>query len=334
MTSKRNHSPKAKLYSFFSSLLFLSSRYPLVIILAAIIVVTGVISPQSIYPKNLLNVSKLSSVLGVIAIGQTMAVLTGGVDLSTGAVTTLSLTVASGLMRGENGNILWVTAVMLAIAVCIGLVNAFMIIRARVHPMIATLATSALVQGAYLLYTKGAPKGGFPSIIRFIGRGNLFGVFPVSVLVWLGLSAIAILVLRKTQFGRSVYCVGSNPVAAQLSGINSARTIALVYIISSVCSVLAGLLLGGFIGVGTLQLNTMDYSFTPVTAVLMGGTTFVGAQGGVGGTILGIFVLQLLTNLLTILRMAKWVKFVLQGVLIISAIAFYAWRKKAEVKSL
>jgi len=309
-------------------LIALMSRYPLAVIIIAIIIATGFVSPKSIYPKNLLMVSKLAAVYGVIGIGQTMAVLTGGVDLSTGAVMTLSLTVGSGLMRGENRAILGVTALLLAIAIVIGLVNAFIIIRTRVHPLIATLATSAVVQGAYLLYTKGAPKGGFPPALRFVGRGSLFGLIPTSLIVWLALSLLAILVLRKTRFGRSIHYVGSNPVAAQLSGIDSSRTIASVYVISSVCSTLAGLLLGGFIGVGTLQLNTMDYSFTPVTAVLIGGTTFVGAQGGVGGTILGIFTLQLLTNLLTILRMAKWTKMVLQGGLIIGAIAFYAWRKK------
>ena len=217
-SAKRNSDSVAVRVTRLSGMM---SRYPLALILITIIIATGFVSPKSIYPKNLLMVSKLAAVYGVIGIGQTMAVLTGGVDLSTGAVMTLSLTVGSGLMRGENQSILWVTILLLAVAIVIGLVNAFIIVRTRVHPLIATLATSAVIQGLYLLYTKGAPKGGFPPALRFVGRGNLFGLIPTSLVVWLGLSLIAILVLRETGFGRSVYYVGSNPVAARLSGINS-----------------------------------------------------------------------------------------------------------------
>ena len=307
----------------------LISRYPLAVILVGIIAITGVISPQSIYPSNLLGVTKLSSVMGIIAIGQTLVVLTGGVDLSTGAVMTLSLVLASGLMKGEDSTIIWVVPFIVAVAIVIGLFNAFIIIKGRVEPMIATLVSSAIIQGIFLIYTKGAPKGGFPPLIRYIGRGDLLGGIPVSVVFWLSLSIIAIIMLHDTRFGRSVYYVGSNRKAAQLSGINIGKTLTLVYLISSVCSAVAGLLLGGFIGVATLQLNMMDYSFTPLTAVLMGGTSFVGAEGGMGGTILGVFTLQLITNLLIILHMGKWARTVLEGLTIIAFISFFEWRRKS-----
>ena len=330
MSGKRTtigkHMESAKESSFW--LVRVISNHPLVVILIAVIAITGIISPHSIYPRNLLGVTKLSDIMGVIAVGQTLVMLTGGVDLSTGAVTILSLVLASGLMQGQNSTVIWVVPFVIAIAIVIGLFNALVVLKAKVEPMIATLVSSAIIQGGFLLYSKGAPKGAFPPVIRYIGRGVVLGSIPVSVIFWLSLSVIIVVILHRTRFGRSVYYVGSNRKAAELSGIRVERTLALVYIISSVCSAIAGLLLGGFIGIATLQLNMMDYSFTPLTAVLMGGTTFLGAEGGVGGTILGVFTLQLLTNLLIILHIGEWARILLEGVIIIGFISFFEWRKK------
>jgi ribose transport system permease protein len=314
-----------KILTFVSHLI---TRFPLIFILVLIVVATGIVSPLSITPKNLLSVTKLMAVLGVIGIGETIAILGGGVDLSTGSTMVFSLVVSSGMMRSQNSAIPSTLGVLFLIAVVIGLMNWWVAVKARVEPMIGTLAVSSIVQGVYLIYTKGAPKGGIPPIVRFMGRGNVLDFIPMPVVIWLGLSIGAIFLLHKTRFGRSLHYVGSNPVAAQLSGINTQRTIAISYILSALCSVFAGVLLGGYIGIGTLELNVSDYTFLPLTAVLMGGTTFASGIGGIGGTIVGTFVMGLLSNLLIILRMAKWAKLVMQGVIIGGSLAFYQWRRK------
>lgn len=302
-------------------------RYPLFSFLVFILAITASISPRNVYPANLLQICKPAAIYGIIAIGQTLVILTGGVDLSTGPLTILAFLLTSGLTRGYNNALLWVIPLLLCIGAGLGFFNGLLVVKAKIEPMIATLMTASVVQGAFLLYTGGAPKGYIPPALRFIGTGRLFNFIPTSIVVWLTMSLAMVVVLRKTVFGRYIYYVGSSRLTAYLSGINVEMTIILVYIISGLTSTIAGFVLGGFLGVGTLQLDVMDYSFTPLIAVLLGGTDFVGARGGVGGTIGAVFLVGLLTNLLTILRVAQWGKYILQGLLIILAIALLQLRR-------
>jgi ribose transport system permease protein len=269
--------------------------------------------------------------MGTIAIGQTLVILTGNIDFSTGFITTFILNLSSALMESRDERVVGASLICLFVGVLIGIFNGMLVNLTGAESLVCTLATGSIVQGIYLLYTKGAPKGGIPSMLRFIGGpGKIFGSIPVSVLVWLILSFIAMYVLRKTRFGRSIYYVGSNPVAAYYAGIHVKTVITICFVISGLTSSIAGLLLGGFLGVGTLQLNVLDFSFIPIISVIMGGTSFVGAVGGVGLTFLGTLTMQYLINLLTILHIQHWGKTVLQGIIIgiIVAVNEYRFRKR------
>ena len=167
------------------------------------------------------------------------------------------------------------------LAAAIGLVNGTMIAKTGIPPIIMTIAMGFAIRGSYLVMTKGAPRGNVPEILRYIGRGRLFDLVPIATLVWLALSFVAILLLRRTAAGRAVYYTGSNPIAARLSGISTDWTIILTYVASSVFAALSGLLISGFIGSGTLDAG-VDYMLSPIAASVIGGTTFPAVQGESG----------------------------------------------------
>ena len=315
--------------SFYKKLLSGVLSTPLVLMLIVILIITGIFSPRSLHPKNIVAVIKMAPVMGTIAIGQTIVILSGNIDFSTGFVTTFILTLSSGLMNSRNEAALWASLVCLLVGALIGLFNGFLITFTGADSLVCTLATGSIVQGIYLIYTKGAPKGGIPSVIRYIGgSGKIAGVMPVPILFWLVLSLIFLYILNKTRFGRSIYYIGSNPIAAHYSGIKTNKIIILAFVICGLTSSIAGLLLGGFLGVGTLQLNVLDFSFIPIISVIVGGTSFVGGIGGIGYTILGTFTMQYLLNLLTILHIQYWGKTILQGVIIGIIVGFNMYRMK------
>lgn len=290
---------------------------PLVPILFGILLLTGFFAPNTLHPSNIISVIKMAPIMGIIALGQTLVILSGNVDFSTGYVTTAVLLFSSGLMKSQNENVLWASLACLAFGLFIGLINGLLVTRTKAESLVTTLAIGSVVQGLYLLYTGGAPKGGLPPIMRYIGAsGRLFGSVPISIVVWLVLAAILWWVLRKTVFGRSIYHVGSNPLAAAYAGIHVKRVTLGCFLISGLTSAIAGLMLGGFLGVGTLQLNVLDFTFIPIISVIMGGTSFVGGIGGIWLSVLGVFTMQYLTNLLTIFSVQYWGKFILQGLLI------------------
>lgn len=308
-------------------LLFFLSSSPLLFMLFLILLLTGIFSPASLRPSNLVAVIKMAPIMGMIALGQTLVILTGHVDFSTGFITILILTLSSGLMNGNNENFLWASLVCLVIGLLVGLFNGILVTLTKAESLVCTLAVGSIVQGMYFLYTGGAPKGSLPPVLRFIGgSGKLFGAIPVSVVFWLVLSLIFWYVVKKTPFGRSIYYVGSNPIAAYYAGIHVKKLTIVCFMISGLTSAIAGLLLGGFLGVGTLQLNVLDFSFIPIISVIMGGTSFIGAVGGIGLTVIGTLTMQYLINLLTILHIQYWGKTVLQGIMIAVIVAFNEYR--------
>ncbi len=313
-------SGKRKLLSFLTS-------SPLLIMLVLILGLTGVFSPRSLHPSNIVAIIKMAPIMGMIALGQTLVILTGHIDFSTGFITILILMLSSGLMNARNEAALWVSLVCLLVGLLIGLLNGILVILTKAESLVCTLAVGSIVQGIYFLYTGGAPKGGLPPILRFIGAsGKVFGAIPVSVLFWLLFALLVWYITRKTQFGRSIYYVGSNSTAAYYSGIPVTKVIIVCFMISGLTSAIAGLLLGGFLGIGTLQLNVLDFSFIPIISVIMGGTSFVGAVGGIGLTVIGTLTMQYLINLLTILHIQYWGKMVLQGIMIGAIVAFNEYR--------
>jgi ribose/xylose/arabinose/galactoside ABC-type transport system permease subunit len=281
--------------------------------------VSGIVSPRFLTPANALNLLKQAVPLGIIAIGQTMAILTGGVDLSVGSVAILSNVVAAALLKGADANNLRAIFWVLMVAGGCGLLNAVGITKLGIPAFVMTLGTGIIAEGAALVYTRGAPSGGASPYLRFIGNGKI-GIVPVSFLLWILLSIGITIVLRKTVFGRKIYAVGANKRVAGLSGVNVDRVIIAVYILSSITAAISGLVVTGYIGTGTLDWGE-DYRLRSMASVVMGGTPFSGGVGGYPGTFASVLVLTVLSGLLTILNVSEPVRRVIYGLIILGVLA-------------
>lgn len=294
--------------------------------LLLLVVISGVLSPPSVSPTHLLNVTRQASALGIVGMGQTFVIMTQGIDLSVGASLTLIEILTAGMILGRGEMVLPVVIFCLGVGAFIGLINGLGIAKLKLSPFVMTLCMMSVLTGVYLLYSGGSPRGKIPDSLRFIGAGRIGNVFPAAIIVWMIAIAVAFIVLRYTTFGRYIYSTGGNPRASYLSGVNVDRVIIIAYVISGFFSALAGVLLAGYIGTGSLTVGR-GYDLNSIAAVIMGGTTFSGGRGGVIGTVGGALVITILFSLLTMLGIPHSGKLVAQGLIIIGMVSLYAKRR-------
>jgi ribose transport system permease protein len=205
--------------------------------------------------------------------------------------------------------------VCLGVGALIGLVNGLLTTRLRLPALIATLATATMVKGASWVYTNGAPNGSMPPTLQFAANGKI-GIVPVADII-IALVFIAVLVLlTRTVFGRRLYAVGANPRTARLTGIRVERLTEIAYTLCGMLAAAAGLLLGGYIAVGTLDAGE-PYILNSLAVVLIGGTSLSGGEGGVWGTIVGVAILAVLTALLIQLSVPIALRSVLLAIIVV-----------------
>jgi ribose/xylose/arabinose/galactoside ABC-type transport system permease subunit len=292
----------------------------ILVILAVLIGVSSLLSPTFSTPENIANVTRQAVALGIIAIGQTFVILTAGIDLSVGSTISLVSCLAAGLMMGQLELMAPIVIGMLLLGAVIGLFNGMVIMRLKVAPFIVTLGTMSIVQGAVFLYTKN-PVGKIPVAFRFLAEGQI-GPIPFPVLLYVILVALAAYVLSRTTFGRYIYATGGNEEVARLSGINTSFTTVAVYVVSSLSAAATGLFLASRLRVGQ-PLVGQGYELDSITAVLIGGTALAGGRGGVIGTVAGVLIMTVLSNILNLMEVTSYWQWVIKGLIIIVALAIY-----------
>jgi ribose transport system permease protein len=291
-------------------------------------IVTGLISPAMFQPSQVLNILQVSAFLGVIATGQTLALLTGGIDLSQAGVVTLVNIVAADVMNGSDANIPAAVALCALLAFAVGALNGVLVMRLGVTPLIATLGMNSILFGAALVYTGGAPHGSVALGFQGIGTGTVLGL-PAPTLLWLACALAIAWVSRRTVLGRALYAAGANPRAARLMGVPLGRTIGLAYVGSSLLACAGGLLLTGYIGAPSLGIGT-QFMLTSVAAVVIGGTALSGGVGSVMATVGGAIFVTELSSFTNIVRISTGMQYVVQGVLIaLSVLAYRAVSSRA-----
>jgi ribose transport system permease protein len=283
--------------------------------------ISGLISPGMFQLGEALNILQIATFLGIVAIGQTLALLVGGIDLSVAGVVTMTNIVVTSLMVGRSDTLVPAIAVCLLLAVAVGFINGSLIALARVTPLVATLGTNSILFGAALVYTGGAPHGSISPAFAVCGQGHLFG-FPVSTVCWLAISLAMAWVTRQTTFGRRLYAVGANPAAARLMGIAVNRILIATYVLGSVMACLGGLLLTSYIGLPSLGIGD-QFLLTSVAAVVVGGTALSGGLGSIVGTIGGAIFITELNSFTNIVRISTGSRFVLQGAVIALSVLMY-----------
>lgn len=294
---------------------------PVWLAVVALYLISGLISPAMFQGSQVLNMLQVAAFVGVIACGQTLVLLVGGIDLSQAGMVTLTNIVSTSLMMGHNSNIAFAVAFCLALAVFVGLVNAMVVLVLRVTPLIATLSMNSILFGAALVYTGGAPHGESADAFNWIGQGNIAG-FPSSTIVWAVVALALIWLTRATVYGRWIYAVGANRDAARLMGVPVGPVTASAYVVSALTATLGSLLLTAYVGSPSLGIGN-QFLFTSIAAVVVGGTALTGGIGSVLGTIGGAIFITELSSFTNIIRVSTGTQMVLQGAIIAASVVLY-----------
>ncbi|MDR0362974.1 MAG: ABC transporter permease [Planctomycetota bacterium] len=281
-------------------------------------------------PENILNIVRQVSIHGVVAVGMTMVILFGLIDLSVGSIIAFSGILAAALqvkwMKGQNELWMFAVAVFVALAAgaAVGFFNGFVSTKAKIHPFIITLGTMSIFRGVTLLIGNARPITGMTPLFRRIGADEIKWdwlpfVIPYPVIIFLVCVAIAHFVLRKTSFGRSIYAIGGNPEAAYLSGIMVDRVKILTYTILGVLSSVSGLILTSRLNSGQMTAG-QGYEMDIITGVVIGGTSMLGGEGSVLGTLLGVLLIGVIQNGMNLMGVQPYWQTIVKGGIIILAV--------------
>lgn len=268
---------------------------------------------------NIANIFKQISVIGIIAVGMTFVIATGGIDLSVGAILAFSACIASSLAQtGQTDSLLPAYAAGILVGLACGAFSGLFIAFFNVPPFIATLATMTIARGLTYVYTDGRPITGMIDAYKIIGRDSVGGI-PIAVIIYAAIVIIGIFFLNYTKFGRHVLALGGNENAALVSGINTRRVKFSVYVISGLTAACAGILLSSRIQTGQ-PAGGNGYELDAITAVVIGGASLSGGHGSVLGAVIGMLILGVMTNGLDLLNVSSYYQQVIKGVIILLAV--------------
>jgi ribose transport system permease protein len=292
-------------------------QFGTVIGLFVLCLVLWILTPYFLTVSNLLNVAEQTSINALVAVGMTFVILSGGIDLSVGSIVALSGVVLGTALKGGQPI---ATALILALAVGLicGLINGSLISWGGLPPFIVTLGTMSIARGAALLYTEGRPVSGFDEPFRVLATGRV-GFLPAPVIVMAVVYAIAHFVLTRTTFGRYVYAIGGNEEATRLSGVSIRFHKTMIYGVSGLMSATAAVIL-------TARLNSaqpiagMMYELDAIAATVIGGTSLMGGDGSLGGTLVGALIMGVLRNGLNLLGVSSFLQQIVIGAVIVVAV--------------
>ena len=304
---------------------------PVYFLLAALLVAILLQNPNFAEPTGYMNFLKRAAPLAILAAGQVYVLVSGGFDLSVGSLITLVVVGSSMLTNNDPAATLWVIPVMLGIGLAVGIVNGLVVCYLKVPSLIATLGMMITLNGLAFLWSGGSPRGYLPDTFRFFGRVNIMDVpvirmLPVALIVLVVVGFALYWLMHRTNLGRMIHAIGDNPLAARLGGVPVNRVRILAFVVSSISAVITGILLGGFAGVSTDVGN--GYELQAITAAVLGGVQLLGGRGSVPAAIAGALSLQAIFTLLNFLGLPQPVRQVVQGLILIVAVALAMYRRK------
>lgn len=300
-------------------------KFGLLIVIVIGIVIMSQASPVFATWINFTNVLYVSSLVAVVAIGEMFVLLVGGIDLSVGSVVALSSVLVVGLTQDTGLPLAVAVVLSLAVGLLFGFVNGLAATKLRISSLIVTLGTLSIASGLAFIYTGGSNLAPIPPQLAAIGTARV-GTLPVVILFALVVAVLAHVLLSRTRFGRSVYAVGGNPVAARLSGIRSDRIIVLAFMVSGLLAAVGGLMITVRLGAGSASSGA-GLELTVIAAVVIGGTSLFGGEGRVPGTLLGVLLLGLVQNSINLLAVPANVDLVVSGLVIVIAAGVDVYRR-------
>jgi ribose/xylose/arabinose/galactoside ABC-type transport system permease subunit len=308
------------------------AEYVIVVAIILESIVFAVIAPQFFSVPNLINVALSIAITGILAVGMTAVILTGGIDLSVGSVAALAGVVAAMIAANGGASVFLGALAALGIGLAVGLFNGFTIAQFRVPPFVTTLAMLTICRGLAFIVTGGRSIGNLPASFGFLGRERLLGV-PVPVLLMFVVFAIGWFVLRRMTLGRYIYAVGGNREAAYLAGVNTKGVTLLVYVLNGLLVGLAGLVLASRLGAGVPNAG-LQYELDVIAAVVVGGTSLMGGRGSVIGTFWGAVFIGILNNGLNLAGIDPYMQKIALGLVILLAVlADQLNKSQGEIKA-
>ena len=275
--------------------------------------------------SNALNILEQSTPLALVSLGQTLVIITGGIDLSVGSMISLASVLLSGITNGDPWMMVVALAAIMGLGILVGLINAGASIYLRVHPLVVTLGMGAILQGLTLLYTQ-TPIGKMPKGFSQLAYGKVLGL-PVGAVVTIVAFVLTAIFLRKVPLGRYIYATGDDATGAQLMGLPRHKVLFLAYGFCGLMASIAAIFLVARLGSGQ-PYTGQNFTLTSITPVVVGGTLLSGGRGGVIGTLMGVYMVSLLNNLLNFLSLSTHFQLIVQGLIVIIAVSVYVENKR------
>ena len=297
-------------------------------VLIALAVLLSVISPAFRDPQNLINILQQVTVNAILALGMTMVIFTGGIDLSVGSVVAFS-GIVMGILVIDLGVNPWLAALIgIALGSVCGTINGLLISRFKLQPMIATLGMMSIARGAALTLAGGRTISGYPPGFTWLGNGTIPGTtIPVQIVFMLVLYVIAYYFMRYRRFGRALYSVGGNEEATRLSGINVFKYKTLAYTVSGALAGIASVVLVAKLN-SAQSIAGQDYELDAIASAVIGGASLLGGKGSIWGTLMGALIIGVIRNGLNLLNVSSYLQKLIIGFIILIAVLVDAFRNR------
>ena len=293
----------------------LTRKYGILMVLLLLCIIMAITSPTFRTAQNVINILRQVSVNGIIAIGMTFVIMTGGIDLTVGSLFAVAGVVCGSILVRNPSNVLFAITASLAICAVFGVMNGFFVSRMNVPAFVATLAAQTMARGFAYVYSDGKPYTLASPLFSKIGKGY------VPIVIFAAILLVSFVVLSKTKFGRYIYAVGGNPKAANASGVHVSRILMKVYIYSAVLAGIAGIVLASRTNAGQPAVG-IGYETDAIASAVIGGTSMTGGIGTVGGTFIGILIIGVLNNGLNLLDVSSYWQQIIKGIIILGAVCF------------
>lgn len=292
------------------------------VIAMCLLAITVILNPKSLNINTIGSILVQTMLLSFAAIGQTMVVISGGTDLSVGAVMSMSCIITTSIMQGQEGRFIPVLICALGMGAIVGLVNGVCAVRVGLPPIVITLAVSNVVTRLQYVFTGGMPTGLVSELFKKTVQYRIFGVLPAAIMYAVILWGMAFFLMHRSRFGKQLFLTGNNESAARLNGVNTRRIRVLTYVLSGMFSAIAGVIGAGYMGMSQCQLFD-TYAYNSLVAVIVGGSLFVGGVGSYLGSITGSLVMIVLSNGLTVLDINSSVRNIVLGCVMVILLTFY-----------
>ena len=297
----------------------IARKYATLFILVIFLIAMAFLSDRFFTFKNLTNVGRQISLNAILALGMTLVIISGGIDLSVGGVCALGCCVCAKILNSTGSSLLAI-AIVLLIGLAVGAFNGFVVSKTGIAPFIVTLSTVSIIRGITLVMTNASPMPISNAAFKFIGQGTLLGI-PFPIYITLILAIITAFVMNKTVFGRYVYAIGGNERSAVVAGIQVKKVKISVYMVSGFLAAFTAIIYTSRLSSGVPSLGD-GFEMDAITAAVIGGASLAGGQGHIWGTMIGAVIIGILNNALNLLNINSYFQDIVKGVVVLLAVLF------------